>query len=231
MNVSRVMGNVADYCVKKPLNALGNNKLAKKAFDAFERGDTNVMGKIAIASILLKDGLGCYMYVNQSLNNKKIPSDKRKFVAALDLTNGGLMILTQLITYKIIEGKKFQGWLFDKLFAKNFDRPVRKGFVEAMMKTDKYKTLGRKVANETFNKYKEMARGPLKMVTSIFGAVIIGKRMIVPFIATPLADKAKVWMCRNDKPETVHKETDNTFDKTKSILKPTNFLDRFKTTA
>ena len=35
-----------------------------------------------VSSIILKDGIGCAMYVTQSLNNDKIPEKKRKFVAA-----------------------------------------------------------------------------------------------------------------------------------------------------
>ena len=47
------------------------------------------------------------------------------------------------------------------------------------------------------------AVGAFSNITSLFAATTIGKRVIVPFIATPLADKTKAWMCRNDKPQEI----------------------------
>ena len=47
---------------------------------------------------------------------------------------------------------------------------------------------------------------------SLAAATLIAKRIIVPFIATPLADKTKAWMSRNDKPVEIHKDTKNTYD-------------------
>ena len=69
--------------------------MTKKAFPKYEKDDAKLIAGVGVASIVAKDGLGCYLYVKQSLNNDKIPEDKRKFVAALDLANGGLMIAMQ----------------------------------------------------------------------------------------------------------------------------------------
>lgn len=41
--------------------------------------------------------------------------------------------------------------------------------------------------------------------------------MLVPFIATPLAGKAKDWMCRNDKPVTISDETKNNYNPDKKL--------------
>ena len=60
------------------------------------------LGVSAVLSIVAKDGIGCYKYVTQSLHNDKIPDEKRKFVAALDLTNGLLMILAQIGMYMLM---------------------------------------------------------------------------------------------------------------------------------
>lgn len=225
MNVSRIGNTLNTYVIKKPLNYLASLKPAQNIYKGFQNNDLSLIGKVAITSILLKDGLGCYLYVKQSLNNEKIPSDKRKFVAALDLTNGGLMMATQLLTYKFMESKKVQNWIFNRSFGKSFERSMRKCFVAAMGKVEKYKDLSAKEMTEIFNKHKDKTKGCLKMITSIVGAVIIAKRIIVPFIATPLADKAKIWMSRNDKPDCLHEGTENTFEKNKVGA---NLLAKFK---
>lgn len=59
--------------------------MKNKVFPNYEKDNAKFMSAIGVTSIVLKDGLGCYLYVKQSLNNEKIPEDKRKFVAALDL--------------------------------------------------------------------------------------------------------------------------------------------------
>ena len=54
----------------------------------FTQNPESALATATVTSIILKDGIGCAMYVGQSLHNDKIPEKKRKFVAALDLTNG-----------------------------------------------------------------------------------------------------------------------------------------------
>ena len=83
-SISRGMGKVSYW---QPIKKLG---------EQFAKNPEKALGNAVVTSIILKDGIGCAMYVTQSLNNKKIPDEKRKFVAALDLTNGGLMILAQI---------------------------------------------------------------------------------------------------------------------------------------
>ena len=50
----------------RPLKALGN---------AWNKNPESVLAGATVASIILKDGIGCAMYVTQSLNNKKIPDE------------------------------------------------------------------------------------------------------------------------------------------------------------
>ena len=67
---------------------------------------------IATVSNLTKDGVNCAYYVTQSLNNERIPEDKRKFVAGLDLANGILNVTLQaLVSYGLT---KWIGNVFDK---------------------------------------------------------------------------------------------------------------------
>ena len=199
IGVSNVLNKTADYCLTKPINAISGTRVSKYVCKNFEENNLKVIGGIAMLSIILKDGLGCYLYVKQSLHNKKIPEDKRKFVAALDLTNGGLMILMQLLMYKTISNEKIQAKLYDKFLKKYIDRPARKAYRELLAKTEKFKTLSGKEFNPAFEQFVKNSRKTFGLLTSLVAATIIAKRVIVPFVATPLADKAKAWMCRNDK--------------------------------
>lgn len=100
--------------------------MKNKVFPNYEKDNAKFMSMIGVTSIVLKDGLGCYFYVKQSLNNDKIPEDKRKFVAALDLANGGLMIAMQLLMFFTISNKKVQGKIFNKLFGKTLQElPIK----------------------------------------------------------------------------------------------------------
>ena len=144
--------------------------------------------------------------------NEKIPEDKRKFVAALDLANGGLMIAMQLLMFFTISNKKVQQKMFNSLFGKKFTRPATKALQAKLKKNEKLKYM----TGDEFHKGKEEYK---KGLTKAFGyfvtlaaSSIFAKRVLVPFVATPLADKTKEWMCRNDKPATTHSETKNTYN-------------------
>jgi len=212
ISVSKIMTSVVDKGIKKPIKWVSNTKLLDNVCKNYRADNMKFITALGITSIVLKDGLGCYLYVKQSLNNKKIPSDKRKFVAALDLTNGGLMIGMQLLMFKTFANEKFQEKLFGKLFNKYFDRPARKGLQALLSSQEKFKNLSGKDFNTVFESAKKTAKGTFGALTSLVAAVIIAKRIIVPFIATPLADKAKTWMTRNDKDNEVHPESANTYD-------------------
>lgn len=159
--------------------------------DDFRSGDPKKFMKYGIYSILLKDGLGCVMYVYQSLTNKDIPEEKRKFVAALDLTNGGLMIASQLLMAKTISNKACQSKMFEKAFGKLFNTKAAKTAEAAIKKQPKFSKLGEKQFEETFGKFKKDVSGFFEVFTTLVASTILAKRVIVPFIATPLADKVK----------------------------------------
>ena len=93
---------LVEYGIRKPLVALSKAPGMDIVRRNFRNKNMAFINGLAITSIIAKDGVGCYMYVNQSLHNDKIPDDKRKFVAALDLANGGLMILMQILMHLTI---------------------------------------------------------------------------------------------------------------------------------
>lgn len=216
-NISKIGTSLKENLLYKPMTWLGNNKYQKKLNKGYQMNDASIIGGVGVASILLKDGLGCYMYVTQSLNNEKIPEDKRKFVAALDLVNGILMMSLQFLMFKTISNKKFQAKTFDKLFGKYFDRNAAKGYAAALNGTEKFKGVTGDKFHPALQNYKETVSSAFAQLTSLAAATIVAKRMIVPFIATPLAGKAKEWMCRNDKPVELHEGTKNSYDTDKKL--------------
>lgn len=209
--------------IQKGIKWLSETKFMKnKAFPKYEKDDAKFMAGIGVASIVAKDGLGCYLYVKQSLNNEKIPEDKRKFVAALDLANGGLMIAMQLLTFFTISNKIIQKKMFDKLFGKAFSRTANKTLQTKLKNSDKFCDISGKDFHKARENNKKGLEKAFAYLTSLGAATLIAKRVIVPFIATPLADKTKAWMCRNDKPIETHKDTENTYDTTKPAAEKSN---------
>lgn len=205
-----------EYCALKPLKWLSNTNIQKTICDKFQDPKKNMayIAGLGVTSILLKDGLGCYMYVKQSLANKKIPEDKRKFVAALDLANGGLMILLQILMTYTISKKSFQEKVFTKWFGKNFNRSSSKSAQAIMEKKNGLTGLvkGNQKFHRAFEGYRDAAINAFGGLSTLVAATVVGKRILTPFIATPLADKTKEWMCRNDKPIRINKDTKNTYD-------------------
>lgn len=213
--VSNAANKAVEYTLIKPLNKLSTAPGMGHVRKEFCNKNMSFINGIGIASIVLKDGVGCYMYVKQSLNNEKIPEDKRKFVAALDLANGGLMIAMQILMHLTISNKIMQSKMFKGLYGKYFNRSVTKGYQAILKNQDKYKGMTSKEFSDAMEVIHGKAMDAFSNITSLVAATIIGKRVIVPFIATPLADKTKAWMCRNDKPAPIDSETKNTYCKDK----------------
>jgi hypothetical protein len=172
-------------------------KPVQKACNYFDKDLSKALAYSTIASVLFKDGIGCYMYVTQSLHNKKIPEDKRKFVAAYDLTNGILMMSTQVLCFFAM--RKINKGMFNKLFSKSFDKngEVLKNIstqirMEEAAKGTKPEEISRKIsiAKEYLN-IKKNCFGLFSFVTELAAATIFAKRVLVPMISTPLAKKVE----------------------------------------
>src|SRR5574344_679258 len=191
MQILSSVGNTAAF--RPPLKAMSKigfvNKMESHAWNS-DKAQSYITG-LGMLALVVKDGFGCYLYVKQSLNNKKIPDDKRKFVAALDLTNGGLMIAMQLLAYATISHKLVQSKLFAKMFKKCIARPALKGY-QALLEKDfanrNIKNPNGRVFHESADDYENSARKAFAHFSSLVAATIFGKRVVVPFIATPLAD-------------------------------------------
>ena len=215
--ISSALSKIYQKGFVNPMVNLSESNFMQRGYGAYRSNSRRFIDGIGIASIVLKDGVGCYMYVTQSLNNKSIPDDKRKFVAALDLTNGGLMIAAQIIMHLTISSKIVQAKMFNKMFGKQFDRNTSKMVHSILQKTDKYKGVSQQAVNETVNRYKGEVCDAFGSLTSLIAATTVGKRILVPFIATPLASKAEEIMNRDKKTSTLHPETQNNYNPDKSV--------------
>lgn len=208
-SITSMLNQFVDKGLATPIDKIVQTRFAKYSCENYRKDNLKFIGALGIASIALKDGLGGYMYVTQSLNNKKIPEEKRKFVAALDLTNCGLMIASQILMFLTISNKKVQERMFNGIFKKIFDSPVAKTCEEKIRNNPKFKDLSTKEFSEIFGKFKKDVSGFFGIFTSLVASTIIAKRVFVPFLATPLADKAKKAMCKNDKQDTFTHKAEN----------------------
>lgn len=206
----------------------------------FKANKETALGIATVSSIILKDGVGCYMYVKQSLNNKKIPDEKRKFVAALDLTNGLLMILAQIGMYAAM--RKYSGPIFEKLFKKSFGELSRNNTISRVRRiaSKAGETVYKKLKiGKDFDKVKKDSLELFKFIADIAAATIIGKRVIVPLIATPAAKKVEKWMNKEEEDKNnlanpsmqgTDKEAKNSTPVKQADDEETNLLEKFKKT-
>lgn len=171
------------------------NKNVSKAMDSkfahamMPENPTDMAKTLALISTTTKDAVNCYYYTTQSYNNEKIPEDKRKFVAGIDLANGILNVITQL-TLGLFVNKKSDKW---------FDKVMSGGLVPTPDNIAKYK----KDANNILAKFsikctdaniENAIKNTNKLAKSGFGVIVVlvvtqilAKRVIVPFLSTPLA--------------------------------------------
>ena len=149
---------------------------------------------IALVSNLSKDGVNCYYYVTQSLHNEKIPEEKRKFVASLDLSNGILNVITQLAV----------GIPIVKQVNKVFDKHIAPKYFSKEAAENMYKKLKPEISLDKFTglfaKNKGFAKTGLGVIATLVGTQIIAKRILVPLIATPMATFFKNKMEKGAKP-------------------------------
>lgn len=72
--------------------------------------------KMMVLSFVTKDAVNCAIYTYQSANNKKIPEDKRAFVASLDLIQGFINVGGQLLAASLVD-KLLTPKLFGKYYS------------------------------------------------------------------------------------------------------------------
>ncbi len=217
------------------VSALSKANPMQRVVNAYRKNPAKAIAIAAITSVAVKDGVGCAMYVTQSLNNKKIPDDKRKFVAALDLTNGILMITAQIAMFFGMRAvnKKLFGWAFNSSFSKNAKKTIATQWRMLQKKAGKVPDRKHDIYKK-IDKYEKDAFNIFSFVSELAAATIVGKRMIVPLIATPLASKLKAkWDIADAKkggakPTEEQIETQQKPIEKNEELDDTNLLERYK---
>lgn len=179
------IANITDNLINKPLKSFANSKPMEFVCKKYRENNSKFITALSVGSIIAKDGYGCFIYVWQNEHNKNIPKDKKKFISGLDIANGSLMILAQIIAYMTISKKAVQSKLFDKVLGKYF-KP------EMFQKIQKnIKNISEKDFKKAFKKNKEDIEVAFTHFVTLMTTTIFAKRVIVPYIATPLADYYK----------------------------------------
>ncbi len=223
-SVYRAANATVDYANKV------TNKLMEKNFahTMMPENPTDVAKALALASTTTKDAVNCYYYTTQSYNNKEIPEDKRKFVAGIDLANGILNVITQLTLGLVVN--KQSDKLFEKMFkggivAKPENIAKYKQKVNALLqKSNLTKHISSTEAEikDAIKKTNKIAKGGFGVIAVLIVTQIIAKRMIVPFLSTPLAGFFKNYLDKREQKNGIKTETPVTVDNQQSKVDSKN---------
>ena len=175
-----------------PLKSFANSKMVESVCKQYRKNNSKFITGLSVASIVAKDAYGCYVYVWQNEHNKNIPKDKKKFISGLDIANGVLMILAQIGAYLTISKRATQLKIFEKVLGKYFT-PERYSKIEQNI-CKKLKTNDKKLIKKEFENYKNNIETAFTHFSTLLTTTIFAKRVLVPFVATPLADKIKAKM-------------------------------------
>ena len=176
--------------VTKVIDSFYNTKIGKTL--ANPKATVATAALIATVSNVSKDAVNCGYYTIQSLNNERIPEDQRKFVAALDLSNGIMNVGVQLAT-----AFGLSAWVesfFDNKFAKSKDLSLKESVIK-----EKFAKLPEELKKKTteaqfIKDYTQKMEGRIKLSKTGFTVLfvniamqILTKRIITPLFATPMA--------------------------------------------
>lgn len=172
---------------------LFKTKVMKKLIPA---NPTDMAATLALISTTTKDAVNCYYYTTQSLHNEKIPEEKRKFVAGLDLSNGILNVVVQFTLGSIVN--KYSPKIFDKWFGNSFGEEAGKKLYKKIVKSG-VTNWSEKSVIEGLSKRKKIAEGGFKVIAVLLVTQVIAKRIITPLLATPMAGIFKEQLEKREK--------------------------------
>ena len=158
-------------------------------------------GKIA-ASLILKDAVGCYLYVSQARSNKKFTPQQRSDIANYDLANGLINIGLQLAAVKPIE----------KLMTKIVDNKMMKHMFNNL--DERLADVDNKKVMKLLKNKKRLTEGVVAAFSVIICQYFI-KRVVSPYLSVPAGEKSKQLGIIKPKlyeGETYDKKTDNKFE-------------------
>lgn len=117
MSINTKIGNVINSAINIPR--------VSKFIEQGIKDPATFAARMMVLSFVSKDAVNCVIYTTQSATNKKIPEEKRPFVASLDLINGVLNVAGQLFAAKLVDAK-FVPWLFGKNYSGSTKNTVTK---------------------------------------------------------------------------------------------------------
>lgn len=203
MELNRI-NNIAE----KGMQKFSNTKTVERAVNYLRKEgtkdlDAGKLGTVLIVANAFKDLINCGFYVYQSYNNKKIPEEKRKFVAALDLTNGIFMVGSQLLLGLTFTKDSVQKAISSELFGK-LKKPASE-FAQRI-----HPKITAKEAEQFGEKVFKTCGDGFKVASGLIVSTIIAKRLLVPFIATPAASWFKQKYMDTPKPQDTLEIQNNT---------------------
>lgn len=205
----RILPESINKGIGKAYSFVSSRKLIAKTLDHAAKNPDKYATAMVVTSIVSKDFINCYYYTTQSLHNDKIPEEKRKFVASLDLMNGIIMVGGQLLAGIVFE-KTLNNLLFKKLIDKRLDSDVLKKHAQKLMeeakragKNFKLEEVSEELINQYGSKSKKygLMKSGFKLVIVFAATTALTKRIIAPLLSTPLAGWFKdKFMDKNKKP-------------------------------
>lgn len=121
--------------------------------------DDAFAAKTIVVCSVLKDVFAYSVRYKTTMDNEKIPEKRRPFVAAMDMASGIVTAIAQIVVGFSIASPKVQNKLWNALF-----------------KGAEFKNIG--IAKKSF-----------ATILALVGSGVITERILVPLIATPLAEK------------------------------------------
>jgi len=204
-SVNKSIGKAFNYTATKWL---------PKTLEKARKEPVKYAAKIMVLSFISKDVINTCFYTYQSLNNKKIPKEKRSFVAANDLVLGFFNFFGQIFSFAlfekkiipVIEGKHFTGLLKkpdgssvykfsdakfapDRLHNYTSDVIGEKGDVLKGIKPENIKEISEDVVKKLGkggSKYGDVLAG-LGIVIGALSTNALVKRTLSPLFSTPIA--------------------------------------------
>lgn len=144
--------------IQKIASEIASSNIVKKHIQ--KSGDSSkFLARTLLLTSVSKDVFAYALRVNNTMQNKDIPEDKKQFTAKMDAASGVATAITQIGTGLIVSSEKFQDFFTDKLFKSLKDSP---------------KEL--KHAKTAFN-----------AVSTLVLASVLAKRILTPLIASKLA--------------------------------------------
>ena len=225
MPITPVKASFAERAIDSFNRAASRIMDTKGATILMPENPTDIAKTLALISTTTKDIVNCYYYTTQSYHNERIPEDKRKFVAGIDLANGILNVITQLSL----------GLVVNKMSDKMYDKWFKGGLTATAENIKKYREAADKLLHgsqltehikcsdasikSAINKVNKVAKAGFGVIAVLVVTQIIAKRMIVPFLATPLAKKKKKYLDKQEAKKATGNDSNTEQNKTKPEIK------------